>query len=174
MKHNIMLKKLFLNTRQTFERRIQVRLWEKLKLYLEDETTVEIGRRVLKLPPIPQNLSIPNIPRIAPDGLIHNYLVPERETKVDLVIPINFNPITRKRFIKLVMSRGYQRNEAKKMHEEYMLELRQRTRFGIEIFLMFRGTHDFKILVGGRDYGKGYSTNVMGKFNMMRESEDKL
>lgn len=139
--------------------------YEKTTLHLEDEEenkkNMEIGG------------GVPPLPRLAPGGLMHNYLDPELATKAELEIPIRFKLITRKRFIKLVMSRGYQRNEAEKIHNEYMLKLGTRTRIGMEVFLASRDNPRFQIFVGGIDYGKAYDTNVMGKFNTTTESEDR-
>lgn len=42
--------------------------------------------------------------------------------------------ITKKRFIKLLMGHGYQKNQAIRMHEEYMSTNKVRTKIGLMIF----------------------------------------
>lgn len=45
--------------------------------------------------------------------------------------------ITKKRFIKLLMGIGYQREEANKMHQEYMEKYKSRTKIGMICFEAF-------------------------------------
>lgn len=61
--------------------------------------------------------------------------------------------ITKKRFIKLLMSVGYQRNEANKMHQEYMEKHKIRTKIGMicfEIFYKQEMELEFEIRIGKR------------------------
>lgn len=51
---------------------------------------------------------------------------------------INLKTITKKRFIKLLMSKSYQRNEAIKIHKEYMKKYKVRSRIGLEFFIVTR------------------------------------
>lgn len=51
---------------------------------------------------------------------------------------INLKTITKKRFIKLLMAKGYQRNHAIKLHEKYMEKYKLRSRIGLEFFIATR------------------------------------
>ena len=51
---------------------------------------------------------------------------------------IKLRKITKKRFIKLLMSKSYQRNEAIKMHNEYMQKHKARSRISLEFFIATR------------------------------------
>ncbi len=55
----------------------------------------------------------------------------EIEAECTITIP----RIKKKRFIKLLMAKGYQRNEAIKMHEEFRKHGYLRSRFYLEIFV---------------------------------------
>ena len=66
----------------------------------------------------------------------------------------------KKRFIKLIMSKGYQKNEAYKMHQEYMKKYKSRTLIGFTIFLesynikpIFKLKIGEKVYEGGIDFG---------------------
>lgn len=78
------------------------------------------------------------IPKLAPGGLefaeVHfEEFIGEDELTVT-VIP---RTISKKRFIKLLMGMGYQRNEANKMHIEYMKMNKFRTELGMTFFEIF-------------------------------------
>lgn len=78
------------------------------------------------------------IPKLAPGGLefaeVHfEEFIGEEELSI-IVIP---RTISKKRFIKLLMGMGYQRNEANKMHIEYMKINKFRTKLGMAFFEMF-------------------------------------
>lgn len=77
------------------------------------------------------------IPKVDSGGLLENY-------KSDMVVltgggrnPTRFKlkTITKKKFIKLLMGEGIQRNDAIKMHEMYMKEHSMRTKLGFAINL---------------------------------------
>ena len=50
------------------------------------------------------------------------------------------------------MARSYQKNQAIKMHNEYMQKFKVRSRLGLEVFMMTYGIkpNEIKIKVGGR------------------------
>jgi len=51
---------------------------------------------------------------------------------------IKLKTITKKRFIKLLMAKGYQKNQAIKIHNEYMQKHKARSRIGLEVFINIR------------------------------------
>lgn len=53
--------------------------------------------------------------------------------------------ITKKRFIKLLMGCGYQKNEAIRMHQEYMSTHKVRTKIGLIMFEIFYPTDESEI-----------------------------
>lgn len=53
--------------------------------------------------------------------------------------------ITKKRFIKLLMGCGYQKNEAIRMHQEYMSTHKVRTKIGLIMFEIFYSTDESEI-----------------------------
>lgn len=53
--------------------------------------------------------------------------------------------ITKKRFIKLLMGHGYQKNEAIRMHQEYMSTHKVRTKIGLIMFEIFYPTDESEI-----------------------------
>lgn len=68
----------------------------------------------------------------------------------------------KKRFIKLIMSKGYQRNKANKIHQEYMEKYKYRTMIGLMVFLecynikpIFKLKIGEKIFEGEMRYEKG-------------------
>lgn len=63
----------------------------------------------------------------------------------DATVTIMPKPITKKRFIKLLMGNGYQRNEAIKMHREYMSIHKVRTKIGLILFEIFYTADESKI-----------------------------
>ena len=70
-------------------------------------------------------------------------------------ISFSFIPkaITKKRFIKLLMGMGHQRNEANKMHQEYMKLNKLRTEIGLIFFEMFYDVEPkFKLQIEGREF----------------------
>ena len=76
------------------------------------------------------------IPKLASGGIIENPiknpLFIAKEVGGISLIP---KTITKKRFIKLLMGEGIQRNDAIKMHEMYMKEHSMRTKLGFAINL---------------------------------------
>lgn len=71
------------------------------------------------------------IPELASGGIIDEKISDIGETG-GIEIPLNPKTITKKRFIKLLMGKGHQRNEANKMHQEYMKLNKQGREFDVE------------------------------------------
>ena len=75
---------------------------------------------------------------ITEDGL-EEKIIPEdklfKTKEIEVECTINIPKIKKKRFIKLLMAKGYQRNEAIKMHEEFRKHGYLRSRFYLEIFV---------------------------------------
>lgn len=66
----------------------------------------------------------------------------------ELTLEVKPRTITKKRFIKLLMGRGYQKNEALKMHDEFMKKYKCRSVIGLvcfEIDYRIGKTIEFKI-----------------------------
>lgn len=85
-----------------------------------------------------------------------------REASIQMQKMLGVQRITRKRFIKLIMSKGYQRNKANKMHQEYMEKYKYRTMIGLMVFLecynikpIFKLKIGEKIFEGEMRYEKG-------------------
>lgn len=108
---------------------------------------------------------IVEIPKLAPGGIVDcespiGTLAEDTEGE----ITVRLKTIKKKRFIKLLMAKGYQRNEAIKIHKEYMNEHRLiRSRLGLELFVITYNTepNEVKVFVEGKE------TNVNGKTNNM-------
>lgn len=94
----------------------------------------------------------PQIPKLAPGGIVDEVPVLTGGHSCNYDFTVKLKTIKKKRFIKLLMSKGYQRNEANKMHKEYMKLHTSRSRMGLELFVMTYGIkqNEFKIKVGGR------------------------
>lgn len=89
------------------------------------------------------------IPELAPGGIIDEKISDVGEIE----IPLNPKTITKKRFVKLLMGMGHQRNEANKMHQEYMQLNKLRTKIGLVFFEMFYGVEPkFKLQIEGREF----------------------
>lgn len=78
----------------------------------------------------------------------------------ELELIVTPKTMKKKRFIKLIMSKGYQKNEAYKMHQEYMKKYKSRTLIGFTIFLesynikpIFKLKIGEKVYEGGIDFG---------------------
>lgn len=91
------------------------------------------------------------IPKLSPGGIVNEKISDVGETR-EIVIPLNPKTITKKRFVKLLMGRGYQRNEANKMHQEYMSLNKIRTKIGLIFFEIFYDVEPkFKLQIEGRE-----------------------
>lgn len=98
---------------------------------------------------------ITEIPKLAPGGIV-DCGMPKGVLgeNFEAEIAVSLKTITRKRFIKLLMAKRYQRNEAIKIHEKYMNEHNfARSRLGLEIFIIKQNieTKEFKITVEIKD-----------------------
>lgn len=92
------------------------------------------------------------IPKLAPGGIIDETMQFE-ELEEGIEIPIIPKTITKKRFVKLLMGMGHQRNEANKMHQEYMELNKLRTKIGMIFFEMFYKVEPkFKLQIEGREF----------------------
>ena len=101
---------------------------------------------------------------ITEDGL-EGKIIPEDELfkteGIEAECTITIPRIKKKRFIKLLMAKGYQRNEAIKMHEEFRKHGYLRSRFYLEIFVsMYEFTK--KEMKG---QSKGEVVGIYGKGN---------
>ncbi len=86
----------------------------------------------------------------------------EEEYSGELNLIVMPKTMKKKRFIKLIMSKGYQRNKANKMHQEYMEKYKYRTMIGLMVFLecynikpIFKLKIGEKIFEGEMRYEKG-------------------
>ena len=78
------------------------------------------------------------LPKLAPGGIgFKDVFFEEFIGKEEIEIAIKPKTITKKRFIKLLMGMGYQRNEANKMHQEYIKHNKFRTELGMTFFEIF-------------------------------------
>ena len=68
----------------------------------------------------------------------------------ELTLEVMPRTITKKRFIKLLMGMGYQKNEATKMHNEFMKKYKFRSVIGLIFFEMdYRAGRTFEFRIGG-------------------------
>ena len=95
-----------------------------------------------------------NIPKLANGGIISNklFIAAEKENSFALISKV----ITKKRFIKLLMSKGFQRNDATKIHKEYMQKYKHRTRIGLEMYFISKDifnklNQNIKIYIGNKE-----------------------
>ena len=99
----------------------------------------------------PLGETIIEIPELAPGGIVDEKISDIGETE-EIEIPLNPKTITRKRFIKLLMGMGHQRNEANRMHQEYMELNKLRTEIGMIFFEMFYNVEPkIKLQIEGRE-----------------------
>lgn len=104
------------------------------------------------------------IPELAPRGIIDEEIssLGELVNETEIEIPVIPKIITKKRFIKLLMGMRYQRNEANKMHKEYMEINKFRTELGMTFFEMFYDIEPkIKLQIGGKEYDASIETNGM-------------
>ena len=103
------------------------------------------------------------VPKLAPGGIQKEIKEPILTGGRDFDFIVKLKTITKKRFIKLLMAKGYQKNQAIKMHQEYMLNNRfVRSRLGLEIFVAtYNIDSNFKIKIGGKEYDASIETNNM-------------
>lgn len=108
---------------------------------------------------------ITKIPKLAPGGIVNDIEpVSNLGDDFEAEITVRLKTITKKRFIKLLMAKGYQRNDAIKIHKNYMDEHKFiRSRLGLEIFVIKQNieSKEFKVIVEGKE------VNVNGKTNNM-------
>lgn len=104
------------------------------------------------------------IPELAPGGIIDEEIssLGKLVNEAEIEIPVIPKTITKKRFIKLLMGMGRQRNEANKMHKEYMKINKFRTELGMTFFEMFYDIEPkIKLQIGGKEYDASIETNNM-------------
>lgn len=103
------------------------------------------------------------LPKLAPGGLeFENVFFEEFIGEDEIEIAVMPKTITKKRFIKLLMGMGYQRNEANKMHEEYMKLNKFRTELGMTFFEIFYNTETkIKLGIGDEEIDVDSQTNNM-------------
>lgn len=93
---------------------------------------------------------LPKVPKIHSGGFIPQF-------KRDILIGggrnlIKLKTMTKKRFIKLVMSQGYQRNDALKIHNEYMKKYNSRNKLCLMFFIAsYKEPLEIKLMIGGID-----------------------
>lgn len=92
------------------------------------------------------------IPESAPGGMDFKDVVFEEFVGAE-EIEVKLKTITKKRFIKLLMGMGYQRNEANIMHEEYMKMNKFRTELGMIFFEAFYKVEPkLKLKIGDEEF----------------------
>lgn len=103
------------------------------------------------------------LPKLAPGGLeFKDVFFEEFIGKEEFEIAVKPKTITKKRFIKLLMGMGYQRNEASKMHEEYMKYNKFRTELGMTFFEIFYNTEPkIKLRIGDEEIDVDSQTDNM-------------
>lgn len=98
-----------------------------------------IGEDILKLSNIyavdndTGKAALLKVPKISKGGYVDNYYV-DKSLGDSFECTIKLTTISKKRFIKLLMGEGFQRNEAILMHNAYMKEHNTRTMLGFVIF----------------------------------------
>lgn len=94
------------------------------------------------------------IPELAPGGMdFKNTVFEEFINEEEIEIEVKLKTITKKRFIKLLMSMNHQRNEANIMHEEYMKMNKFRTELGMIFFEAFYKVEPkLKLKIGDEEF----------------------
>ena len=92
------------------------------------------------------------IPKLAPGGMDFKDVIFEEFVGAE-EIEVKLKTITKKRFIKLLMGMGYQRNEVNLMHKEYMKKNKIRTEFGMIFFEAFYNVEPkLKLKIGDEEF----------------------
>lgn len=100
-------------------------------------------------------------PELAPGGIIDEKPCVFGETEGSFECAVQIKTITKKRFIKLLMAKGFQRNYAIKMHEIYKNRYGSRSRLGLELFVATWNTEpEFKVIIGKEVYSNGKTNNM--------------
>lgn len=68
---------------------------------------------------------------------------------------IRLKTIKKKRFLKLLMSKGYSRNEARIIHNKYIKKHKERTILGMDSFLELNKANTITIKIGDKEVYKG-------------------
>ena len=94
------------------------------------------------------------IPKFEPGGMdFKNTVFEEFINEEEIEIEVKLKTITKKRFIKLLMSMNHQRNEANIMHEEYMKMNKFRTELGMIFFEAFYKVEPkLKLKIGDEEF----------------------
>lgn len=102
------------------------------------------------------------IAEIAPGGNTFKDPIIFEEPVGEFEFAIQMKTITKKRFIKLLMAKGFQKNHAIKMHEIYKNRYGSRTRLGLEVFAETYNTEpEIKVIIGGKEvYSNGETNNM--------------
>ena len=105
---------------------------------------------------------IAEIPKIAPGGNTFKEPIIFEEPVESFECTVQIKTITKKRFIKLLMAKGFQRNYAIKMHEIYKNIYGSRSRLGLELFVETWNTEpEFKVIIGRKEvYSNGKTNNM--------------
>lgn len=92
-------------------------------------------------------------PILAPGGVIKEPPLIEEPSSYEMECVVKLKTITKKRFIKLLMSKRIQKREAIKIHVEYMKQYKIRSELGLYTFYAMRDieTSEFKIFVNGTE-----------------------
>lgn len=90
------------------------------------------------------------IPKLAPGGIAFKEPIIFEEPVESFECMVKIKTITKKRFIKLLMAKGFQKKDAIKMHEIYKRKYKSRSMLGLEMFVATWNVNtEFKITVGG-------------------------
>lgn len=101
-----------------------------------------------------ENIKSIDIVESAPGGMdFKNTVFEEFINEEEIEIEVKLKTITKKRFIKLLMSMNHQRNEANIMHEEYMKMNKFRTELGMIFFEAFYKVEPkLKLKIGDEEF----------------------
>lgn len=109
-----------------------------------------------------KELAKTELPKLAPGGIVNEVPILTGGHSCSCDFTVKLKTIKKKRFIKLLMSMGYQRNEANKIHKEYIKTHKTRTKLGLYMFEAFYNTKpEIKLKIGGQEYDAIIKTNNM-------------
>lgn len=100
-----------------------------------------------KMKPLGKGISITEFLKLAPGGLINkNETILTGGHSFECVVKLK--TITKKRFIKLLMARGIQRNDAIRKQKEYIKRYKNYNKLAMEVFLSIEEMTQFILKIG--------------------------